>query len=242
MSDFMSQSASVRPDPSLHRKAAIVRGAALDHRGEVRIEPIPNFDLDRTIFQTLEGAAARYVMATRVGREVHWKPDVASETQAAYDETAAASDPDPESDRYDLGAGKLRSFVAYANKVYGLRRWFEGLEDRRKDPTYPTPLIARALFFCGLLRVRSLNALEPQLQDRSFVTLVDPPAPRPLGRRGTADSATPAPPPRQEGAPHTETRPQHRPQTRNPPGVTAGRRDGPLRRRRRPPWRQVRSP
>jgi hypothetical protein len=82
----MSQSASVRPDPSFHRKAAIAHGAALDHRGEVRIEPIPNFDLDRTIFQTLEGAGARYVMATRVGREVHWKPEVSSVIQAAYDD------------------------------------------------------------------------------------------------------------------------------------------------------------
>ena len=63
----MKQSAAERPDPTTQRKAAIARGAALEHTGMVVIEPIPNFDLDRTIFKTLEGAAARSVMTTRVG-------------------------------------------------------------------------------------------------------------------------------------------------------------------------------
>ena len=51
----MQQSAAVRPDPTTQRKAAIARGAALEHTGKVVIEPIPNFDLNRTIFKTLEG-------------------------------------------------------------------------------------------------------------------------------------------------------------------------------------------
>ena len=46
----MQQSAAVRPDPTTQRKAAIARGAALEHTGKVLIEPIPNFDLNRTIF------------------------------------------------------------------------------------------------------------------------------------------------------------------------------------------------
>ena len=46
----MKQSAAERPDPTTQRKAAIARGAALEHTGKVRVEPIPNFDLDRTIF------------------------------------------------------------------------------------------------------------------------------------------------------------------------------------------------
>ena len=64
----MKQSAAERPDPTTQRKAAIARGAALEHTGQVRVEPIPNFDLDRTIFKTLEGSASRFVVTTRVGR------------------------------------------------------------------------------------------------------------------------------------------------------------------------------
>jgi hypothetical protein len=81
----MTQAADVRPDPTLQRKAAIAYGGPRDHRGKVDVRPIPNFDLDRTIFQTLEGTAARFVMATRVGKEPHWASTEASAVQDDYD-------------------------------------------------------------------------------------------------------------------------------------------------------------
>lgn len=81
------QSAQERPDPTLQRKAAIARGAALDHAGSVRVESIANFDLDRTIFKTLEGRAARYVMRKRVGKEIHWQEQAAESVQSAYANT-----------------------------------------------------------------------------------------------------------------------------------------------------------
>ena len=80
----MKQSAAERPDPTTQRKAAIARGAALEHTGKVRIEAIPDFDLDRTIFKTLEGKAARFVMTTRVGKEAHWDTAAAEAVQAEY--------------------------------------------------------------------------------------------------------------------------------------------------------------
>ena len=85
----MKQSAAERPDPSIQRKAAIARGAALEHTGKVRIEPIANFDLDRTIFKTLEGRAARFVVTTRVGKEAHWDAAAARDVQAEYDAARA---------------------------------------------------------------------------------------------------------------------------------------------------------
>ena len=85
----MTQSAEIRPDPSLHRKAAIVRGGAFQHTGSVRIEPISDFDLDQTIFQTLEGKAARFVMKTRVGKEVHWSSDAAAAVESGYEAVRA---------------------------------------------------------------------------------------------------------------------------------------------------------
>ena len=86
----MNQSAAERPDPTIQRKAAIARGAALEHTGKVQIKPIPKFDLNRTIFKTLEGGAARYVMTTRVGKEAHFDTAAAKAVQAEYVAARAA--------------------------------------------------------------------------------------------------------------------------------------------------------
>ncbi len=88
----MKQDAQQRPDPSLQRKAAIAKGGVIDHTGSVRVEPIPDFDLDRTIFNTLEGAASRYVMRTRVAKEAHWSEEVAARLDGEYRSVRANSE------------------------------------------------------------------------------------------------------------------------------------------------------
>ncbi len=85
----MHQSATIRPEPNVQRKAAIAHGGAVEHTGAVTVEPIPNFDLDKTIFQTLEGAAARYVIRQRIAKDVRWPAEAAHRVQAAYDAVAA---------------------------------------------------------------------------------------------------------------------------------------------------------
>ncbi len=85
----MTQSAAVRPEPTLQRKAAIAHAGAVEHTGVVSVTPIPDFDLGRTIFQTLEGKAARYVIAKRIAKEVHWPVEGARRVEAAYDAVAA---------------------------------------------------------------------------------------------------------------------------------------------------------
>ena len=89
------QSAAVRPDPTFQRKAAIVNGGVLDHSGSVFIEPIANFDLNRTIFQTLKGAIPRFIQKSRIAKEVYWKDHAASNIQNGY-ETARAKHTLPE--------------------------------------------------------------------------------------------------------------------------------------------------
>lgn len=78
------QRATDRPDPTVQRKAAIARAAALDHAGAVTVRPLADFDLDRTIFQTLEGRLARYVMRKRVGKGVAWATAAAQAIEAEY--------------------------------------------------------------------------------------------------------------------------------------------------------------
>ena len=85
----MSQSAAVRPDPTVFRKAAIVRGAAVDHAGLVRTRPLAGFDLNRTIFKTLQSPLARFVMTRRLALDVQWDEAAARSVQAAYLASAA---------------------------------------------------------------------------------------------------------------------------------------------------------
>lgn len=91
----MSRSAAERPEPTHQRKAAIVHGGAKDHSGDVRVEPIRDFDLNRTIFQTLEGRLARYVARTRVAKRVDWDPAASSAVDSAYAELRASGDDPP---------------------------------------------------------------------------------------------------------------------------------------------------
>lgn len=85
----MSQSAAVRPEPNYQRKAAIAHGGALEHSGAVDVRPIADFDLGRTIFQTLEGRAARYVITKRIAKDVRWREGDARRVQSDYDAVAA---------------------------------------------------------------------------------------------------------------------------------------------------------
>jgi len=71
-----------------------------------------------------------------------------------------------------LGGRQLRAFVAYACKVFGLRKGIEAVQDTRRNPTISAYAVAAAIFFCGLLRIRSLNALEPRLREKPFIRLV----------------------------------------------------------------------
>ncbi len=73
---------------------------------------------------------------------------------------------------WDLGQGKLQQLVAYGRKVYGLRSALGGVCDGRRQPSAEAPQIAAAIFFTGLLRIRSLNALEPKLKEKTFLSLV----------------------------------------------------------------------
>ncbi|MGK0360863.1 MAG: hypothetical protein ACI9U2_003177 [Bradymonadia bacterium] len=82
--ELTMQSAQQRPDPSTQRKAAIVQAAAIDHSGSVHVAPIQDFDLDRTIFKTLEGGLSRFVTASRVGKDAAWKPAPAQQIATEY--------------------------------------------------------------------------------------------------------------------------------------------------------------
>ena len=71
-----------------------------------------------------------------------------------------------------VGAGRLRQIVAYARKVFALGGWLGRVEDGRRAPRTAPRLVATAVFFTGLLRIRSFNALEPKLGEKAFLRLV----------------------------------------------------------------------
>lgn len=83
----MKQSPAERPDPTIQRKAAIVNGGVVDHKGYVRVVPQRNFDINRTIFQTLEGAIPRFVMTRRIAKDVFFDKAKAEQIQEKYAHT-----------------------------------------------------------------------------------------------------------------------------------------------------------
>lgn len=84
----------------------------------------------------------------------------------------------PDAEQPEPGSGKLRRVIAYGRKVYHLRERLQGACDARNSPKTSAGLVSAAVFFCGLLRVRSFNALEPKLREKNFLRLVGAPAQR----------------------------------------------------------------
>ena len=80
----MSQSASEVPIHNLQRKSAIATGSIQDHAGTVEVRALENFDLQHTIFNTLEGALPRYVIKTRIAKEHIWPDARQTDLEGAY--------------------------------------------------------------------------------------------------------------------------------------------------------------
>ncbi|MGH8696732.1 MAG: hypothetical protein ACREVS_09655, partial [Burkholderiales bacterium] len=79
-------------------------------------------------------------------------------------------------DPMEVGQGRLRALVSYGRDVYDLRERLAAVRDSRQDPVTPAGLVAATTFFCGLLRIRSFNALEPKLREKTFRRLAGAPA------------------------------------------------------------------
>lgn len=77
-----------------------------------------------------------------------------------------------EADPRRPGAGRLGQIVAYGRDVYDLQARLGCVRDARKEPKTAASDVAATLFFTGLLRIRSLNALEPRLSEKPFLRLI----------------------------------------------------------------------
>ncbi len=69
---------------NLQRKAALAAGGAIDHAGRVRIAPMHDFDMSRTIFGKLEGALPRTLMRDKLAKDVFWSDAAVAQIEAAY--------------------------------------------------------------------------------------------------------------------------------------------------------------
>ncbi|MGQ7848125.1 hypothetical protein ACUNV4_26755 [Granulosicoccus sp. 3-233] len=81
--------ASLDATLNLQRKAAITRGGAFDHGGQVRVRRLSDFDMNRTIFGGLGGLARKF-MDEKLAREVEWDAVAASDIETAYAEFDSA--------------------------------------------------------------------------------------------------------------------------------------------------------
>lgn len=86
----MTQSVADIPIHNSQRKAAIATGAVRDHAQSVTVSQLAHFDLDQTIFNTLKGRIPRFVMRTRIAKEVTWGQERIDEIEAIYHEVSSS--------------------------------------------------------------------------------------------------------------------------------------------------------
>ena len=91
----MKQSAAEIPVLTFQRKAAIATGTVRDHAGGVKVSKIQSFDLNKTIFNTLEGRIPRFVIQTRIAKEVDWQADQQSSINKSYSAVSGTKDLPP---------------------------------------------------------------------------------------------------------------------------------------------------
>ena len=72
------------PEHSLQRKAAIAWGKGTDHAGKVRVIPLQEFDMNKTIFSTLKGFLPRMVIKAKIANQVFWDEKAAHTIDSAY--------------------------------------------------------------------------------------------------------------------------------------------------------------
>jgi hypothetical protein len=80
---------------------------------------------------------------------------------------------EPDGDSFGVGNGRLRQLLAYGRRVYDIARHLGHVVDGRRTPRVGTPWVAASVFYAGLLRVRSFNALEPRLAEKPFLRLIE---------------------------------------------------------------------
>jgi hypothetical protein len=88
----MKQNVADIPIHTFQRKAAIATGSVQDHAGCVTVSKIPNFNLNKTIFNTLEGRIPRFVMQTRIAKDVAWRNDEKHIIDQSYTTISEVSD------------------------------------------------------------------------------------------------------------------------------------------------------
>ena len=69
-------------------EAAIAWAKGTDHAGNVQVVPMRHFDLNKTIFSTLEGRLPRMVMEAKIANHVYWDDTSAREIESAYQQVS----------------------------------------------------------------------------------------------------------------------------------------------------------
>ena len=69
---------------STQRMYTIIHGACKDHAGSVYVHPLSDFDLDNTIFTTLEGKLPRLFMTAKIAKEAAWNEQAEQSIKTEY--------------------------------------------------------------------------------------------------------------------------------------------------------------
>ena len=74
------------------RKAAMAWARGIDHAGSVEVKPTEGFDLNRTIFTTLQGKLPRAFIGAKISKSVFWNDKAIAKIEDAYQQTRSESE------------------------------------------------------------------------------------------------------------------------------------------------------
>ena len=139
------------PPHSTQRKALIASGKCTDHCGKVVIVPINDFNLDKTIFTTLEGALPRMVIEAKIAKTVYWNDKSASQIDQAY-RNAKEECPVPPIDRalIDFMANECDFSMEHADGTFLEHLLFCHEYSAKHFPDYsPIPMFLHSILGTG---------------------------------------------------------------------------------------------
>ncbi len=88
---------------NFQRKAALAWARGVDHAGDVQVTPTEDFDLNRTIFTTLEGKLPRAVIGAKISKSIFWSDKAAGRIEEAYQDAKLEADiPEVDPDLLDF--------------------------------------------------------------------------------------------------------------------------------------------
>ena len=157
------------------RKAAMAWARGVDHAGDVEVKPTQDFDLNRTIFTTLEGKLPRAVIGAKISKSVFWSDKAIAKIEDAYQAMRSqATIPDVDPRLLDFMVDECDFSMEHADGTFLEHLVFCHDYSALHFPEYsPTVMLLHSILGTGTntfaMEASKIDALKALLDDFEFI-------------------------------------------------------------------------